>query len=135
MEWLDLKGRSRRVVVADYLINWDGPSLSKFQWRVKQWLKPYWSQDLVMEEAPCVGTRMSVDLINVSRKVAIEIQGSQHTAFNPFMHNGSLASYRSQIKRDLRKGEWCERNGFKLIEVLPQDTLTVEWFAARDVYL
>lgn len=133
MKWLDLRGRERAVSVADYMIDWDGESLSRFQFQVKQWLKPRWSHHLVLEEAPVVGTRMSIDIINVSLNVAIEVQGAQHTSFNAFMHNGSVGAYKDQIKRDLQKARWCEVNGFTLVEILPTDLaiLSTDWFLTR----
>lgn len=130
---LSLNGRPREVNINRYKIDWDGPCLSKMQRGVRDFLRPYWEHSkIVLEELVIPGSRMSLDLVSLSDKVAIEVQGAQHAAFNRHMHQNSLSKYRDQIKRDLKKGEWCERNGFKLIEVFETDLpLSPIWFWER----
>ena len=60
---------------------------------------------------------MKVDILNATKKIAVEVNGRQHSSFNPFFHNNSRANYLASIKRDVQKREWLEKNGFTLIEI------------------
>jgi very-short-patch-repair endonuclease len=60
---------------------------------------------------------MQVDLLNATKKIAVEVQGAQHSSFNAFFHNNSRAKYLASIKRDYMKAQWLEKNGFNLIEI------------------
>lgn len=132
--WVALNGRPAKMRVTQYLIDWDAKSLSKFQKRVKDFLRPHWEKTkIVMEEAPVLGSRMTVDIINVTDHIAIECNGSQHVQYNEWMHDGSQANYRAQLKRDMQKSDWCVRNGLKLVEIFETDMpLTEQWF--KDKY-
>lgn len=132
MDFLTLNGSTKNVPIAKYKINWDGTSLSKFQRGVKDFLRPYWNHKRIYEEFPVAGTRMHIDYVNLDDRIAIEVSGAQHYAYNSHMHQGSLANYRAQIKRDLKKEKWCEVNGFVLVEIMPEDLpLTPEFFLDR----
>jgi very-short-patch-repair endonuclease len=60
---------------------------------------------------------MKVDLLNATLKVAIEVNGKQHSEFNKFFHSNSRVKYLDSIKRDFKKAEWLDKNKFKLIEI------------------
>ena len=64
---------------------------------------------------------MKVDFINASRKIAVEVNGDQHSSFNKFFHNNSRLNYLNSIKRDYKKSVWLEKNGFQLIELETSD--------------
>ena len=64
---------------------------------------------------------MKVDMINATKKIAVEVNGEQHSSFNKFFHNNSRANYLKSIKRDWRKTEWLEKNDFTIIEIYPKD--------------
>ena len=106
-----------------YSINWDAPSRSKRQFFVKSFLKKYWSQDLVFEEMPLVGTRLSFDFYNASQNIAIEVQGEQHLKYVPYFHGKAKSNFVSQIRRDNDKSTFCDLNSIKLLEVYPNDVL------------
>ena len=110
-------GRLMSKNVSKYLIDWNKKSRSKLQFNVKQFLKPFWQYQIVYEEFPVYGTRMSVDILNFTKKIAVEVNGPQHRKFNAFFHNNSKAKYHESIKRDWLKTEWLEKNGFELIEI------------------
>jgi very-short-patch-repair endonuclease len=112
-----MSGRLISKNVNKYKIKWNKPSRSKLQFNVKQFLKPHWKHQVCFEEFPVYGTRMSVDLINFTKKIAIEVNGPQHKEFNKFFHGNSKAKYLSSIKRDWEKTEWLETNGFELVEI------------------
>ena len=110
-------GRLISKNVNKYKIKWEKPSRSKLQFSVKQFLKKYWKYQVCFEEFPVYGTKMSVDLINFTKKIAIEVNEPQHKEFNKFFHNNSKANYLNSIRRDWEKTEWLEKNGFTLIEI------------------
>ena len=76
---------------------------------------------------------MSVDILNATKKVAIEVQGKQHSEFNKFFHGNSRLKYLEGIKRDIKKAEWLEKNGFILLEIEENEvqSLTREFFKKK----
>ena len=73
--------------VNKYLINWESKSRSKLQKKVKDFLFTVWSNSVVYEEFPVYGTKMKVDFLNATSKLAIEVNGDQHLKFNKFFHS------------------------------------------------
>lgn len=124
-----LTGSTKRLKKPkNYLINWEQASRSKFQYNVKQFLKKYWNTDMVFEELPMVGSRMSFDFYNATQNVAIEVQGEQHIKFTPFFHGEAKSNFLGQIRRDTEKQKYCELNSIKLIEIYPKDEISLESF-------
>ena len=121
MKLYDISGKLRYKSVQKYRIKWDGKCRSNLQYDVKQFFKTYWSGQICYEEFPVYGTRMKVDLINMTKRIAVEVQGAQHDSFNKFFHNNSRANYLSSIKRDYDKRVWLENNNFKVLEIFEED--------------
>jgi len=117
----DIKGRLVNKSVAKYRIKWDAGCRSNFQYEVKQFFKTYWYGQICYEEFPVYGTRMKVDLINMTKRIAVEVQGAQHEEFNKFFHNNSRANYLKSITRDHDKVVWLENNNFKILEIFEAD--------------
>ena len=135
MKFIDSYGRERNLKNAKkYLINWDKPSRSKFQTRVKDFLRSYWQHDVVFEEFRVVGTRLTLDFYNANKKIAVEVQGAQHTKYVKFFHKNKF-KYSDQLKRDEKKFQFCETNKIKLAEVYPQDKITASLFDDQQIYL
>jgi hypothetical protein len=135
MKFKTLSGSSADLKNAKkYLIKWDQPSRSKFQLSVKQFLKPYWEHDIVFEEFKLVGTRLSFDFYNANKKIAIEVQGGQHTKFVKFFH-GNRFKYLEQLKRDDKKLRFCEINEITLVEIYPDDIVDQKFFMSFGVIL
>lgn len=131
-----LLGSTKRVKKPkNYMVKWDKPSRSKMQFEVKKFIKNYWFNDIVFEEFPIVGTRMSLDLYNGNKNIAIEVQGAQHLKYTPFFHGKSKTTFLSQIRRDNDKQEFCKLNKIKLVEVYPKDELSVDLFKTFGVIL
>lgn len=131
-----LTGSSKRVSKAKkYLIQWNSSSRSKMQFNVKQYLKKYWSSDIVFEEFPIAGTKMTFDFYNPNKKVAIEVQGKQHLKYTPFFHGKSKSNFLSQIRRDNDKQKFCELNNIKLVEIYPNDEMSTDLFKSFGVIL
>lgn len=118
-----------------FRIKWDDPttSKSKIQYAVKQFLKPFWLAHVVFEEMPVFGTRLHCDIVNMTLKIAVEVDGNQHESFNTFFHSGSRLKFLGSIKRDVLKEEWLERNGIKLVRVYQDEahTLTRAFFQEK----
>ncbi len=121
MKLYDISGKLRYKSVQKYRIDWEAECRSNLQYEVKQFFKPYWYGQICYEEFPVYGTRMKVDLVNMTKRIAVEVQGAQHDSFNKFFHNNSRANYLSSIKRDYDKRVWLENNDFKVLEIFEED--------------
>lgn len=82
---------------------------------------------------------MRIDLLNCSSKICIEYSPkSHHGNFNPFFHGNRIGYYNS-IKRDAKKEQWVEKNGFTFIELDEKDikeNLRYDYFVEKfGVYL
>jgi hypothetical protein len=129
----NLYGKIVNKNVSSYLINWDGPSRSKIQFNTKQFLKAFWKNHIVYEEFPVFGSRLKVDILNATRKIAVEVHGSQHSEYNKFFHGESRLNYLKSIKRDVAKEKWLVSNNFTLVEVFDNEvkSLSEEFFKEK----
>ena len=136
MKFKTLTGRERSIFnLKKYLINWESSSKSKRQFAVKKYLEKYWGKQIVFEEFPVAGTRLSLDFFNASKKIAIEVQGEQHTKYVPFFHGSNKINYIAQLKRDQEKSKFCELNNIELIEIYPKDSINKDFFKSYGVIL
>lgn len=136
MRFNTLTGATRTVKKAKkYLIDWDGKSRSKIQYSAKQFLKKYWSNHIVFEEFPVAGTRLSLDFYNANKKIAVEVQGRQHTKYVPFFHGKNKINYINQLKRDQDKLMFCELNNIQLVEIYDGDEVSEKLFETFGVIL
>ncbi len=133
MRLYDIRGRLVNRNILRYQIKWDGKSRSIIQWKVKQFLKPYWQRMACYEEFPVYGSLLKVDILNLTLKIAIEVQGDQHNNFNAFFHNNNRAVYLKGITNDSKKYDWLEKNEIKLIEVNEEEIpmLSKQFFADK----
>ncbi len=135
MKFKTLSGSTAELKNArKYLVKWEAESRSKFQFSVKEFLFPYWRTDIVFEEFRIVGTRLSFDLYNANKRIAIEVQGAQHTKYVKFFH-GNRMKYLDQLKRDDKKFRFCEINEIKLVEIYPNDKINIDLFESFGVVL
>jgi very-short-patch-repair endonuclease len=122
-----LQGSTKRINKAHkYRVNWSGKSRSKIQFKVKCLLKKIWDHHVVFEEFPVAGSKMSLDFYNATIKIAVEVQGQQHTSYTPFFHGKNKANYIAQLRRDHEKRQFCEENNIKLIEIYYNDELSIK---------
>lgn len=121
MRLLNVNGKLVNKNVRKYLIDWEGKSRSKLQYSFKQFFYPYWKNHIVYEEFPVYGSMLKVDLLNATKRIAVEIQGDQHESFNKFFHDNSRLKYLQSIKRDVKKEKWLEINQFKFLQVYESD--------------
>ena len=134
MKLYNIYGRVINKNVFKYLIKWDAKSKSNLQRKTKQFLKDYWQNHVVYEEFPVFGSRMRVDFLNATKKIAVEVHGPQHSEFNKFFHNDSRLNYLKSIKRDVKKEELLALNKYTFVEIYHDevDDLSVEFF--KDTY-
>ena len=136
MEFQTIDGKLKRVKnLKKRIINWEASSRSKRQKAVKDFLKDYWFNHVTFEEFPVVGTRLSLDFYNANKRVAVEVQGSQHTKYNKFFHGGHKSNYLEQLKRDQIKAEFCEVNDIILVEIYDSDIINKSLIKKFDVTL
>jgi len=121
MRLYNVYGKLQSKNVTRFLIDWDSKSRSKLQFKAKQFFKTIWENQIVYEEFPVFGSKMKVDLLNATKKIAIEVNGPQHSRFNKFFHNNSRMNYLESLKRDHQKSLWLEQNNFTLIELEEKD--------------
>ena len=114
MKFKTLTGSLKRLPrPKNYLIKWGGKSRSKLQFETKKFLQSYWKDHVVFEEFPMAGTKMTFDFYNANKKIAVEVQGDQHTKYVPFFH-GRRSNFASQLRRDEKKLQFCKLNRIKL---------------------
>lgn len=121
MRLKSLTGKDMYKNTNKYRVDWGKKSRSKIQKQIKEYCEKIWANEIVFEEFPVYGSRMTLDLFNATKKIAIEIQGAQHTAFNPFFHNNDRGKYLHQLKKDEKKLKFCEINGIVLIEIFEEE--------------
>jgi hypothetical protein len=135
LDFLTLTGRRKKINYGKYKVNWEIEGRSKFQKRIKDFLRPYWDKYIICEEFPVSGTRLTFDFYNVNKKIAIEVQGQQHTKYVPFFH-GVKNNFLNQLERDSDKLRFCRINNIQLIEIYPKDEpLTKEFFKKQGIEL
>lgn len=121
------------VSVEKYRLDWDNPRhVSKPQTAVVDFLRPYWKAHVVLFEFRIPGGLTRLDLVNLQRRIAIEVSPSSSHSWNAFFHK-DRNKFRRAVARDLSKIDWCAQNGFTLIELGDEDLadLTAEMFLEK----
>lgn len=120
MRLLNINGRPQFKKVSHRAIDWKGESKSKFQKGVKFYLHPLWYHHVVYEEFPVYGTLYTLDFFNATKKIAIEVQGGQHTKFTKYFQKSEF-DFLKQLKIDETKRKFCEMNNIQLIEIFYEE--------------
>ena len=71
---------------------------------------------------------------NKNKKIAIEVQGRQHTGFVKFFHENRM-NFLHQLNRDKKKERFCELNKITLVTIFENDTINKELFESQGVTL
>lgn len=122
MIFLCTNGRKKKIANSvKYLIDWDADCKSGIQKTVKNVLYNNWFADVVFEEFPVAGTRLTFDFFNATRNIAVEVDGNQHYKYNKFFHSNSRQNFLSQLQRDEKKEYFCEINNIELIRILESE--------------
>lgn len=136
MKFKTLTGTEKRVKnINKFLISWEGKSRSKIQFKVKEYLSKFWRNHVVFEELRIPGSRLSLDFYNANKKIAVEVQGRQHTKYVKFFHGGYKSNFLAQLKRDHEKYKFCELNGVTLVEIYDGDKINKSLFKKFGVNL
>lgn len=98
-------------------------SKSNLQGKVGLYLSDKYPHDVLLEEFYIPGSRSSVDFFMPKKKLVVEVNGRQHDEFVPHFHGNALGSNKfiEQKKRDSKKVNWAEMNGFKFVEIRSED--------------
>jgi len=120
MRLFNVNGKLASKNVTSFLIKWDKKSCSIAQTDVKKFLYPYWKNNIVYEEFPVYGTQLRVDILNATRKIAVEVHGPQHEDFHYF-HNNSRAAFLKGIKNDEIKSQWLLKNNYQQIIIYTKE--------------
>lgn len=128
----NIKGRPTKITHTKYSIKWDNPSRSIAQFNTKQFFKNYWLTDVVCEEFKIPGSKLRIDLINFTKKIVVETSGRQHEKFVKFFHKNRVGFLKS-IKRDFKKINWIESNGFTFLEIYDSEVkdLSADFLAEK----
>ena len=118
MKFIDTRGRSHSIDVrpSKFQRKEEGEGRGKFQTQVGAIIAEMYPSDYILEEFPCVGEGLHLDFFIPRKKIAVEVQGRQHTQFVEFFH-GSADGFKAQRARDQRKQEWCELNKIRLVKI------------------
>lgn len=104
-----------------YRIDWQNDGNSSLERRFRDLIYPFWKNHIVLFQCTIPGSLLKIDFLNCNKRLAVETQGRQHNAFNPFFHNNSRANYLKGIKNDLKKQKWLEDNNIQLLELEESD--------------
>jgi len=132
MKFKNIFGKEVNKTINKFLIDWNKPCKSKVQFNVKKFFEHCWQTHIVVEEFPVFGTRMKCDLINFTKKIAVETHGLQHDKFVKHFHK-TKTGFKNSVKRDLQKYQWLEMNGFSIIEIFENEliNLSPEWIKEK----
>jgi len=87
---------------------------SGVQYRCGQVLASIYPFDPILEDVPVPPrAQFYLDFWLPKRKLAIEVQGEQHTTYTPFFH-GTKDKYYRAMSRDRGKLAFCEKNDITL---------------------
>ncbi len=116
------------VKVTDYLVDWDR-KVSAPQKKVKDFLRPYWKTHVVLEEFRIPGGLRRIDLMSLTRRIAVEVSPETSHSYNEWFHK-NRANFAESVKRDLEKAEWAEQNDFTYVSLNEEDIeiLSPEFF-------
>jgi hypothetical protein len=115
LKFINLKNRLVDIPINKYNIDWDR-AVSKPQKKVKDFLFPYWQYDHCCEEFRIPNSLLRIDIINLVKKIIVEVSPGQHQKFNPFFHKDRF-EFLESIKRDSQKRKFAELNNYTFIEL------------------
>lgn len=113
MKFLDLEGRERGIDITPFKRK---RPKSIGATRLREELDQLFPMFDILEEFPCVGTRLKIDFFLPRLKIAFEFDGKQHEDFVPHFHGDRQGYARSQ-NNDADKDTWCEVNEITLFRI------------------
>jgi|688.fasta_scaffold75932_6 very-short-patch-repair endonuclease len=107
-------------------------SKSSYHKRARILLKDVYPFDTIREEILLPGTKTTFNKLDLfadffipSRRMIIEVNGSQHSTYNRFFHRNKLNFLKAK-HRDAVKKQWCDLNKIELIEFNYNESID-EW--------
>ena len=136
MKWKISKTAAANVNFLDYRVDWDKKAPSKIAQHVQDFLKVHCKNYLVLSELRIPKSLMRIDYLVPEKNLAIEVNGKGSHEWNPFFMK-SRAGFLASIKRDMKKQEQIELNGFTYIVITDENLpLTKEFFSSvHDIWL
>ena len=116
MEVKLLKGGTVKLRLSNNRLRTKGGSKSQFQYDVGQQLVEQYPHDVIFEEVRVPDDGFILDFFIPSLDLVIEVHGKQHTEHVRYFHK-TRQEFHKQQDIDQRKRDWCELNGFRLLEI------------------
>lgn len=116
MEVKLLKGGIANLRLKNKRLRTKGKSKSQFQHDVGKQLTEQYPHDVIFEEVQVPGDGFIIDFFIPSLDLVVECHGRQHTEHVKHFHK-TKRDFHNQQDVDQKKRDWCELNGFRLIEI------------------
>ena len=116
MEVALLNGGTAKLRLSNKRLRTRAMSKSNFQHGIGQQLTKKYPHDVIFEEVIVPGDGFILDFFIPSLSLVIECHGRQHTKHIKHFHK-TKKEFHNQQDVDQKKRDWCELNGFKLIEI------------------
>jgi len=116
MEVKLLKGGTTKIRLNNKKLRTEEKSKSKFQHSIGKQLCEQYPHDTIFEEVIVPGDGFVLDFFIPSLNLVVECHGRQHTEHVKHFHKTKREFHRQQ-DADQNKRDFCELNGFKIIEI------------------
>lgn len=116
MEVRLLRGGTTKLRLSNKRLRAKGKSKSKFQHEIGEQLTEKYPHDVIFEEVRIPGDGFILDFFIPSLDLVVECHGRQHTEHVKHFHK-TKQDFHHQQDVDQKKRDWCELNGFRLIEI------------------
>jgi hypothetical protein len=122
-----LEGKEVNWILTGYMPPADHDNASALHLAARALLKQKFPTHPILEEVKIPEGDLWLDFYLPKVKLAVEVQGRQHSEYVPFFHGdrNSFHFVKAQ-KRDKLKRQWCELNHIMLVE-LPYSETIDEW--------
>lgn len=87
---------------------------SQYHLRCRDLLRKLYPTYKILEEVTIPGESLYIDFYLHFRRIAIEVNGSQHYEYNAFFHGDKIKFHKAKAN-DRRKAEWCQINNIRLV--------------------
>ena len=118
MKFKDLDGNIHNKDISDY--KWSEGGASRGERELGERLTSLFPNLTIYSQLPCFGTRLKIDFVIISLRLAFEFDGNQHEEYVPHFHRTRKGFQRSK-DRDWEKEEWCKNNKIRLLRVKTSD--------------
>ncbi|KKN98958.1 hypothetical protein LCGC14_0142030 [marine sediment metagenome] len=116
MEVKLLSGGTTNLRLSNKRLRTRGKSKSQFQYEIGQQLVQQYPHDVIFEEVIVPGEGFILDFFIPSLDLVVEAHGRQHTEHIKHFHKTKRAFHKQQTT-DQNKRDWCNLNGFRLLEI------------------